>query len=34
MAMAESGLAFWECAPPMGFIHHKAQGKIYHEPKL
>jgi hypothetical protein len=26
-AIAESGLTFWECPPPMG----KAQGKIYDE---
>jgi len=33
-AKAESGLTFWECPPPMGFIYHKALDKIYHEPNL
>lgn len=27
------GLAFWDCSPPMGFTHHKAQGKQFDEPK-
>jgi hypothetical protein len=26
--------AFWECLPPMGFTHYKAQDEGYgHEPK-
>ncbi len=28
--VAKPSPAFGECCPPMGFTHHKAQGKHYH----
>jgi hypothetical protein len=31
--VAESSPAVCEYPPPMGFIHHEASGKCYHEPK-
>ncbi len=29
LGLAKSSPTFWECPSPMGFIYHKARGKIY-----
>jgi hypothetical protein len=31
--IVESNPTFWECRPLVGFMHRKAQGEPYHEPK-